>query len=303
MHPIQVKSQIENLDYFWGMEFNETGSLLALVGRDAECKRTVCAMFDISSGRLIDAMWTDEVPKDFLYIQFLPDCAKLTTRNKEFSFCLSELLWQKNSINKIHPISLLFNEYEDPSVLDINPQKQLCIIVERTTPASFNVWNYHTNELIAEFPDALTEEVDKDFPHEFELFTELRCLAMSPDGSLVAGSTLDEIVTLWRIPGGATSKIGKVDLHRQSKLWSARLSEEIKLEEWGFIKNIVFTKDGSKIVFHRSNSSVEIWNIAHSRREFKEVMDIPMLEIAINQKNQIAAASADGAIYLISQPQ
>jgi len=99
----------------------------------------------------------------------------------------------------------------------------------------FATSNWDRKVRLLEFPSG------KDV-RDFESAAKPRCVALSPDGKIIASGALDATISLWNSEGGA-------EIHRLSG-------------HTGAVVSVDFSPDGGQLASASSDGSARIWNVA-----------------------------------------
>jgi WD40 repeat protein len=124
---------------------------------------------------------------------------------------------------------LLQYDWEYWAKVAFSPSENL-LIAAAAIDDKISVWQLDSSKLVAEFPAAL----------------DIRALAISPDGKILATAELAGAVSLWELPTGAP--LGVLRGHD------------------GRVGPIAFSADGSTLATTSADGTVRLWNVA-SRRE------------------------------------
>lgn len=105
-------------------------------------------------------------------------------------------------------------------------------------------------------------------------------LAVSPDGATLASASWDRTVRLWPLAGGAVQVL---EGHQQN------------------VNGVAFTPDGRALVSVGYDTTVRIWPLgAADATAIVTTLPTPLNAVAVAPDGEIAAAGADGRIWLLS---
>ena len=104
-------------------------------------------------------------------------------------------------------------------------------------------------------------------------------LAVSPDGTMLASASWDHTVRLWPLNGGAPHVLQG---HQQN------------------VNGVAFMPDASAVVSVGYDATVRIWPLADGGAPEIRTLPTPLNTVAVAPDGEIAAAGADGKVYLLS---
>jgi WD40 repeat protein len=115
------------------------------------------------------------------------------------------------------------------------------------------------------------------------------CLAITPDGSLLASAGREGTVRLWRLPSGEPA--GVFDIHESPVQWGMDHADEVR--------HLAVTSDSRFLISGSRNGRLRAWRLPSG-----EPVDVPeglaagITALAVAPSGYVAAASAAGAVRL-----
>jgi cytochrome c len=103
-------------------------------------------------------------------------------------------------------------------------------------------------------------------------------LAVSPDGAMLASASWDHTARLWPLAGGEPRVL---EGHKDN------------------VNGVAFTPDGKSVVTAGYDATLRIWPLAGGAPEIV-MLPTPLNTVAIAPDGEIAAAGADGKVYLLT---
>ena len=104
-------------------------------------------------------------------------------------------------------------------------------------------------------------------------------LAVSPDGGTIASGSWDHTIRLWPLAGGDARVL---EGHTQA------------------VNGVAFSPDGKSIVSAGYDATLRIWPLGGGTQVSIETLPTPLNGVAVAIDGEIAAAGADGKVYLLS---